>query len=341
MEAYNKERERGDRRQFSLRKPQLLQAEHHGVHCVQVLLVPLLGIPVDTVPGHRGPDHSLRKRSGGALNEESFPLHGVHEDVINYNQEGKHLSLIRGLEHFVLSVLTLRRSTSFCPFTPGNVPSFTRSQTWLRDFHFHFSRYSPSSNIAQWPTVCTRQAANHEREWGLMIYQWMSNKGAETHEKDKASEKAIEKHWHRRSSKMVWVESTSEKCYECRRWSDHWGVQRSKYLREEVLSYILNVYGPLLLMLLPRGSSTYITWELVGGEESWAPPKLYWIRICTLIRSLGCTDAHWSVISTSMDMSDGGSVGEQLNEKLHNVFGIFLRKQGEERTVKGKKVPST
>ena len=42
-----------------------------------------------------------------------------------------------------------------------------------------------------------------------------------------------------------------------------------------------------------------------------------------------------------MDMSDGGSVGEQLNEKVHNVFGIFLRKQGEVLTVKGKKVPST
>ena len=153
--------------------------------------------------------------------------------------------------------------------------------------------------------------------------------------------KAIEKQWHRRSSKMVWVESTSEKCYECRRWSDHWGLQRSKYLREEVLSYILNVYGPLLLMLLPRGSSTCITREWVRGEESWAPPKLYWIRICTLIRSLGCTDAHWSVISPGMDMTDGGSVGEQLNEKVHNVFGIFLRKQGEVLMVKGKKVPST
>ena len=171
VEAYNKEREKRDRRHFSLRKPQLLQAEHHGVHCVQVLFVPLLGIPVDTVPGHRGPDHSLRKCSGDALNEESFPLHGVHEDVINYNQEGKNLSLIRGLEHFVLSVSTLSRSTRFCPFTPGNVPSFSRSRTWLRDFHFHFSRYSPSSNISQWPTVCTRHAAKHEREWGLMIYQ--------------------------------------------------------------------------------------------------------------------------------------------------------------------------
>lgn len=47
------------------------------------------------------------------------------------------------------------------------------------------------------------------------------------------------------------------------------------------------------------------------------------------------------MISTGMDVSDGGSVGEQLNEKLHNVFGIFLRKQREELTEKGKKVPST
>lgn len=69
---------------------------------MQVLFVPLLGILVDTMPGHGGPDHSLRKCSGDALNEKSFPLHGVHEDVINYNQEGKRLLLTRGLEHFVL-----------------------------------------------------------------------------------------------------------------------------------------------------------------------------------------------------------------------------------------------
>ena len=49
--------------------------------------------------------------------------------------------------------------------------------------------------------------------------------------------KAIEKQWHR-SSKMVWVESRSGKWYECTRWSDHWGLQRSKYLKEEVLSHI-------------------------------------------------------------------------------------------------------
>ena len=146
--------------------------------------------------------------------------------------------------------------------------------------------------------------------------------------------KATEKQWHRRSSKMVWVERRREKWYECTRWSDHWGLQRSKYLKEEVLSYILNVYGRLLLMLLPRVRSTCITWELVGGAGSWAPPKLYWIRICILIRSLGYTDAQWNVIITGMDMSDGGSVGEQLNEKLHNVFGFFLRKEREELTVK-------
>lgn len=71
-------------------KGSIFQAEHHGVHYVQMLLVPLLGIPVDTVPGHGGPDHSLRKHMGDALDEESFSLHWVHEDVINYNQQGKH-----------------------------------------------------------------------------------------------------------------------------------------------------------------------------------------------------------------------------------------------------------
>ena len=105
-EAIKKGKKR-DTKHFLLCKPQLFQAEHQGVHCVQMVLVPLLGTPIGTVPGHRGPDHSLRKCSGDALDEESFPLHWIHEDVINYNQQGKHLLLSRGLEHSVLFASTL------------------------------------------------------------------------------------------------------------------------------------------------------------------------------------------------------------------------------------------
>lgn len=77
-------KERGGRgRPFLRFKPQLLQAEHHGVHRVQVLLVPLLGALVGPVPGHRRPDGSLREQAGGALDEEPLPLLWVHEDVIN------------------------------------------------------------------------------------------------------------------------------------------------------------------------------------------------------------------------------------------------------------------
>ena len=108
----NNERERKDKRHFLLCKPQLFQAEYHRVHCMQMLLIPLFGIPVDTVPGHRGPDHSLRKQVGDALNKESFPLHWVHKDVINCNQWGKYLLLNRDLEHAALLASTLKGQKS-------------------------------------------------------------------------------------------------------------------------------------------------------------------------------------------------------------------------------------
>lgn len=68
-----------------------------------MFLIPLLGIPVDAVPGHRGPDHSLRKHAGNVLDEESFSLCWVHEDVINYiTNRANTLSVSRDLEHSVL-----------------------------------------------------------------------------------------------------------------------------------------------------------------------------------------------------------------------------------------------
>jgi len=50
---------------------------------VQMLLIPLLDTLVDVVPGHRGPDHSVRKQARDALDEQPFLLQWVHEDVVN------------------------------------------------------------------------------------------------------------------------------------------------------------------------------------------------------------------------------------------------------------------
>lgn len=95
---------------FLLRKPQVLQFEHYGIHWMQVLLIPFLSINVNIVPGHRSPDHPLWKQMRDTIDEESISLQWVHKNVINCNQERKKLIIKEKMWAFLVLAQNVKES---------------------------------------------------------------------------------------------------------------------------------------------------------------------------------------------------------------------------------------